>query len=154
MLKYVCKKMNKKQKTIVLISLSIFIIVLHFVANTTGLYEGGIIWFDNVLHFLTGVVFGLTWLWIFRKQSVENYSLRDLISAFGFVLRLAIIWELLEFGFLKLFPVYAHSLSIFSPSITEAVEDIASNMLGVISLLVWIRVSLKLKEENIDNNHV
>ena len=128
--------MTQSQK-IILISLLMAVVILHFVANATGLYETRIVWFDNVLHFLTGIGFGLVWLWVFRGS---------LKGAIVFVFVLAIVWELLEFGFLKFFPVLAHNFSIFSPNIIEALEDIFSNFLGVIVLVIGLKSSLKSHE--------
>ncbi len=109
------------------------IVLLHFFANTFGLYEMSFVWFDNILHILTGIGFGLVWLWVFRGS---------LKGAIIFVVALAILWELLEFGFLQLFPIYAYKLSIFSPNIGEALEDIFSNIFGVAIMAIY----LKLKE--------
>lgn len=125
-------------KKITLVGVFSSIVILHFIANATGLYEMRIIWFDNVLHFLTGIAFALVWLWVFRG------SLRGAIT---FVVGLAIIWELLEFGFLKLFPVSAHSLSIFSPTLSEALEDIVSNVLGAIVLVIFIKFKYHKQHE-------
>ena len=124
--------------------------ILHFIANATGLYQGQIIWFDNLLHFLTGIAFGLTWLWILRENTTEIYNSQDLILAVVFVLGLAVLWELAEFGFLKLLPTYAHSLSIFSPSINEAFADIASNVLGVIVLVAWMKFNSNSNDQRLN----
>ena len=119
--------------------LFLIITVLHFVANSTSLYETRIVWFDNVLHTLAGVGFGLFWLWVLEKKSVHHSFTFSAISLVAFVLGTALVWELLEFLFFKLFTQYAYNLSLYSPSRGEAGMDIASNLVGAFILILIIK---------------
>lgn len=114
------------------------IIGLHFIANTTGLYETRIVWFDNIRHALAGIGFGLLWLWILEKRNLHISFVFSAALLIIFVLGTALVWELLEFLFLKQFTSYADSLSIYSPSLGEASADIVSNLVGAVILILVI----------------
>lgn len=119
------------------------VVVVHFTANTLGVYEAqiqnGFVWIDNLLHAATGAAFGLLFLWLLNKNNLEYSASARIILTLVFVFCLAIIWELIELGFFKFFTSYAHSLKIYSPSILEACSDIISNMVGVVILLLFKR---------------
>lgn len=119
------------------------IIVLHFVANATGLYEMSVVWFDNVLHALGGTAFGFLWLWILQKKNPRTTLVFTVTSTMAFVLGTALLWELFEFLFLKLLTSYAYSLKIYSPSLTEGASDVLSNMIGAFILMVWVSKKLR-----------
>ena len=78
------------------------IIILHLSATKFGIYdmqiEKGFVWFDNILHILAGIAFGLTWVWIAQKRNYRHIS----IMILTFVAVTAVIWEVFEFGMLKL----------------------------------------------------
>lgn len=118
--------------------LFLIIIGLHFVANATGLYETKVVWFDNVLHTLAGISFGLFWLWILKEKNPHASFTFSSLSLVAFVLCTAFIWELLEWVFLKLFTSYAYSLSLYSPSLGEASADVISNVVGAFALILVI----------------
>ncbi|MCK9352224.1 MAG: hypothetical protein WCT49_05735 [Candidatus Paceibacterota bacterium] len=111
------------------------IIILHFIANAVGLYDTPVVWFDNVLHMLAGAGFGLVWLWISESKSVRISQGYPASSMIGFVLCLALVWELMEFLFLSYFTPYAYALNIYSPSILEASIDVISDLTGAVVLL-------------------
>ena len=118
------------------------IVVLHFLAVFSGLYDSqiqqGFVWIDNVLHALSGAVFALLWLWILEKKNWEISFLLTILSTLGFVLLLAVGWEVLEYFFYITFTDYAHSLQIYSPTFQEAISDIVSNLIGGIVLLLLV----------------
>jgi uncharacterized membrane protein YjdF len=131
-----------KIKTSKILGLFISIIVLHFLANQFGIYErqmeSGFVWFDNILHFFSGIAFAFLWLWIAERKNIN----RSFVQIMAFVLFTAVVWELVEFGFLKAFSSQALEFKIYSPSIMEASEDIISNLLGG-ALLVFGLKNLK-----------
>ena len=129
----------------------------HFIANSTGLYEGDIIWIDNVLHIMAGAALALLWLELLRIRLIlllfvpnsqsrglpnrvtqlrqssvtkEESKQRIIVSTLLFVFVLAILWELIEFLFLIYFPSYAFSLNLYSSSVLESMEDVLSNLIG------------------------
>ncbi|MEK7541480.1 MAG: hypothetical protein AAB533_01380 [Patescibacteria group bacterium] len=117
----------------------LFVIVgLHFVANATWLYETEIVWFDNILHALAGIAFGLLWLWVREKKDPRVPLVFRAISTIVFVFGIALLWELLEFLFLNLFPSYAYYFHLYSPSMREATLDVLSNMMGALALVLWV----------------
>ena len=120
--------------------LLLLMVILHFFANTTGIYKAQIdnnfVWFDNILHVIAGVAFALLFLWILNKNNIKYPLVPKIFLTIGFVFCLAVLWELIEFGFFKLFTLQAQNLNIYSPSIKEASSDILSNIAGAILLLI------------------
>lgn len=115
------------------------IICLHFLANIFGIYdkqiEAGFVWFDDVLHVLVGIAFGLLWFWVVTKKKVAISSVSLAVQTIVFVFILAITWEIFELVFFKSFTFYAYNLKIYSPSIREATTDILSNITGGVIIL-------------------
>ena len=112
-------------------ALFIGIVPLHFIANEIGLYDTPFVWFDNVLHVMVGLGFGLLWLWTIKLKGIDLSLSKTLLSTAVFVLVLAIGWELVELGFFEYFTDYAYSLKVYSPSLEEATYDVVSNLLGI-----------------------
>ena len=125
----------------------ILVVALHFIGNAMGVYEqqieAGFVWFDNVLHALVGLAVGLLWLAFLGKRRSERTVLFRASTALVFVLAVAMLWELVEFGFFKLFPTYAEQLNIYSPSLKEAFGDILSNVAGGLVLLLFMVLGTK-----------
>ena len=113
--------------------------ISHFIANATAIYQAqiqnGFVWFDNILHVATGIAFTLLLLWILNKKSLQFSTISTVILIIIFVFCLAVIWELIEFGILRLFTSYAYSLNLYSSSVREASFDIVSNVIGGIIIL-------------------
>ncbi|MBX4192165.1 hypothetical protein KW798_01640 [Candidatus Parcubacteria bacterium] len=126
--------MKRLYSSLVILSLAF---VLHFVAIYTGIYEyemhQGLVWFDNVLHAMVGVSFGLFWLWCLRNQPVS--ILFKMVSMFVFVLCMAVLWEVGEFIFFKIFSSYALGLKVYSPSLSESFFDSSSDLIGALALV-------------------
>jgi len=124
--------------------LILIIALLHFVALYSGLYDAqlkaGPVWWDNVLHVLVGITFGLAWLWILQSRGVDTATLLGLASTAAFVLIMALAWEGAEYVTHALLPDLAENLKIFSPTLTEASTDIVSNMLGAAALLSYLKL--------------
>ena len=134
-----------------IVVLLFLIAVLHFGANIFGVYDmqirAGFVWFDNVLHLLVGIVFGLFWLSLVQDRLREKGKSFWYIAATTvlFVFAMALVWEVGEFFFLTIVPAVAHNLNIYSTSVQEAVADMLSNIVGVGLLLVWCRMQLTRK---------
>ncbi len=120
--------------------LLLIMVILHFFANATGIYQKQInnnfVWFDNVLHAIAGVAFALLFLWILNKNNTKHTLIKKIFLTIGFVFCLAVLWELVEFGLFKFFTQQAQNLNIYSPSIKEACSDIMSNIAGATLLLL------------------
>lgn len=124
-------------------ALTILVIVaaLHFAGNALGVYdmqiEAGFVWFDNVLHALVGLAVAVFFFDLIAERYPErSFWPRALMSLAG-VLVVAVLWELVEFGIYAAFPAYATDLNIYSPSVTEAMIDVVSNVIGGILLVTW-----------------
>lgn len=116
--------MNIFIRTILLL---IGVSLLHFAGVYFGVYDyqiqQGNVWFDNILHVLDGAIFAYAWISYKEKKAT-------LLSVMAFVVALALGWEIIEYGFMTLFPAYAIDFKIYSPSLLEAGQDIISNTLG------------------------
>lgn len=110
--------------------------VLHFAGVYFGVYDyqirQGNVWFDNVLHVLDGAIFAYAWI-----SYKENRA--TLLSVITFVVALALGWEIIEYAFMALSPTYAVDLKIYSPSLSEAGQDIISNTLGGLAAFFLLR---------------
>ena len=133
---------NSEQKNFsfyYILGLLLVMIFLHFVANATYVYQtqiqNGSVWFDNILHTIAGMAFTLLVLWILNRNNLQYSLTTTIIFTIACVFCLATLWELIEFGFFKIFTSYAQNLNIYSPSIKEAFSDILSNVFGGIIIL-------------------
>jgi hypothetical protein len=115
-------------------------VIAHFIAMYTGVYDAqmrqGVVWFDNVLHAIVGIAFGLVWLAILRRWRPESGMLYTSATVLGFVFAVAIMWELFELVFYLVFKSGALGLKVYSPSLNEAIFDSLSNLFGGALLLV------------------
>lgn len=111
----------------------IAIVVLHVSAILFGWYETPIVWIDNIQHLLAGIALAIFFLATFKKSKNKKYAA---VYTILFVLIISIIWELLEFVLLTFLPLYAKQFSLYSPTITEALEDIISNLIGGIIFII------------------
>lgn len=108
--------------------------VIHFTVVSIGLNEQSIIWVDNVLHILAGVVIAMSWFRIIQKTlktSIENTPTLIIISStVGFVLFIALFWEIFEFAYWKGVPEWANKFKFYSPTIADALIDMVLDLIG------------------------
>lgn len=111
------------------------IALLHFGAIWSGFYDWQfgtrVIWFDNVLHALVGVAFGMCALWCIEHYGAPRTAAATAGVVVLFVLAMAAAWELAEYVFFTRFTEYAYWSRIYSPSVGEALSDIVSDLVGV-----------------------
>jgi len=125
------------QKKLLHIALLLIVMtVIHFTAVSAGLYEQPVIWIDKVLHVMAGIAIAMFWLWIVQralKISLENVPIIITISSIvGFVLLIALFWEIFEFAYWKGAPEWANKFKFYSPTIVDVLGDIGSNLVGAI----------------------
>ena len=124
----------------------VFVALLHFGAVWSGFYDWQfatrVIWFDNVLHALVGIGFGMAALWVIETSGIPLSRPAIVGAVLLVVLGLAVLWELAEYIFFTRFTEYAYWTKIYSPSIGEALSDIVSDLIGGAVLLaaVWRRL--------------
>ena len=126
----------QKPKLFHIVLLLIVMTAIHFTAVSAGLYEQSVIWIDKVLHVMAGVAIAMSWLWIVRrvlKTSLENVPTIIAISSIvGFVLFIALFWEIFEFAYWKGAQEWANKFKFYSPTIVDVLSDIGSNLIGAI----------------------
>ena len=116
---------------------------LHVFANLTGMYETPIIWIDKLLHIMAGIAIGMVWLVILQKRNeLRVAKLAHFMAILGFVLLIAVVWEVVEALFWKYLPLYAEKWNLYSPNIKDVLTDIVANLAGGI-LLAWAAVLKK-----------
>ena len=64
------------------------------------------------------------------------------MAIIGFVLLIAVVWEVAEALFWKYLPLYAEKWNLYSPNIKDVLTDIVANLAGGI-LLGWAAVRKK-----------
>lgn len=131
-------------------------VALHVVALYTGIYdaqiEQGSVWFDNVLHTVVGVAFGLVWIAVLEHFKPNISIFWRVASTIAFVALMAALWELLELAFYLFFKSHALGLKVYSPTLREALFDSASNIIGACLVLVWtVKTSFLLGGDGGDN---
>ena len=116
--------------------------VIHFTAVSVGLYEQSVIWIDKVLHVMAGVAIAMSWLWIVRrvlKISLENiHTIIAISSIVGFVLLIALFWEIFEFAYWKGAPEWANKFKFYSPTIVDVLSDMVSNLIGGVVFSIFV----------------
>lgn len=139
---------SQKPKLFHIVLLLIAMTILHFVANATSLYEQPVIWIDKVLHVMAGLAIAMLWFWFLQRKENFAENIPKIIlasSAIGFVLLVAFLWEVVEFGFWKGLPEYANNLNLYSPTIFDVLSDIGSNLVGGI---IFVALAIK-KTKNV-----
>ena len=139
-------------KLLHIVCLLVIMTVIHFVAVSVGLYEQPIIWIDKFLHILAGIVIAMSWFWIMQrvlKTSDEKAPILLISSTIGFVLFIALFWEVFEFAYWKNAPEWANKFKFYSPTIVDVLGDMASNLLGGIVFSIF--VSRKRPRINVDS---
>ena len=123
--------------------LSILTVVIHFVSVYAGIYERqiatGSVWIDNILHITFGAAVAFLWLWALETKFSQHSKTFFLLSTLGFVLGVAVLWEVFEFLFSIIFTEQAFNLKIYSPTVGESLGDIFSNLLGGLLVLAFLR---------------
>ncbi|MEK7068405.1 MAG: hypothetical protein AAB964_01165 [Patescibacteria group bacterium] len=120
--------------------------LLHFGAVWSGFYDWQfstrIIWFDNVLHALVGAGFAMGALFMLERSGMPLGRAQTVGFALFMVLALALFWELAEYIFYTRFTEYAYWSRIYSPTLSEALSDVASDIIGAGALLtaLWRRM--------------
>jgi len=133
----------QKPKLLHIALLLIVMTAIHFTAVSVGLYEQSVIWIDKVLHIMAGVAIAMSWLWIVRralKISLENVPIIITISSIvGFVLLIALFWEIFEFAYWQGAPEWANKFKFYSPTIFDVLSDIGSNLVGAV-VFSWLAI--------------
>lgn len=111
-------------------------VALHTLCVILGIYDSQIannfVWVDNILHMLVGAgVAHAAWV------HIQNF-LFALVS----ICILAFAWEVVEYFVYIMLPEVALAYKVYSPTLYEAGEDVVSNMVGGI-LILLVLVSRK-----------
>ena len=107
--------------------------VIHFIAVSVGLYEQPIIWIDKVLHVMAGVAVAMLWFWFLQRREKFSDGISKIIlvgSVIGFVLLVALLWEIFEFAYWKGVPEWANKFKFYSPTIVDVLSDMVANLIG------------------------
>ncbi len=112
----------------------VLVAVLHFGAVWSGFYDWQfatkVFWFDNVLHGLVGIGFAMGTLFLIERSGIPLNAVGRTGGVLLAVLILASAWELAEYIFFTQFTEYAYWSRIYSPSVSEALSDIVSDLIG------------------------
>lgn len=124
----------------------VLVALLHFGALWSGFYDWQfstkIFWFDNVLHALVGVGFGMAALLLIERSGIPLNRAAIIGATLLMVLALAALWELAEYVFFTRFTEYAYWSKLYSPSLGEALSDVVSDLIGAAVLLgvMWRKI--------------
>ena len=113
-----------------LIIAAAIILSLHLVGVFAGLYDSGTL-IDVPQHVLGGAVLGAIWLSLLKLEEKNCLSKSlVLVSTLGFAVLGSVGWEVLEFVLWNLFPSFANSFKLYSPTVGELLVDVASGLFG------------------------
>ena len=129
-----------KIKFIHIIFLLLIVTVIHFGSVLGGLYEGKV-WVDIPLHFFSGMILGVFWLWIIQRTGYNitpdsSKKLLISISIIGFALIGSFLWEVFEFLFWKFLPNYSLPLKLYSSTVSDVLTDIFAGLIGGIVIAI------------------
>lgn len=123
----------------------------HFYAMETGIYAAqlkeGLVWFDNLLHAGVGIAFALVWLSMWERLAPQAGKGSTLLTMLAFVAVVAGAWELFEYGFYLVFKSGALGLTVYEPSLREALFDSLSNIGGAaLFAAAWLSAHIRAQK--------
>jgi hypothetical protein len=115
-----------------IVALFFFILVAQIIGERAGLLDPSreIIWYDNIMHALAGVLTGIFVLWGIQKEKRNIKGWRLAAAIIGITIIIAILWELFELAAFQIIRDFALSNNLYSTSISEAILDTLSNAVG------------------------
>ncbi|MEK6919012.1 MAG: hypothetical protein AABW73_03150 [Nanoarchaeota archaeon] len=118
-------------------ALFVIIIILQVSGEYAGLLDPSrnIIWYDNVMHALAGVLSGIFVMWAVEKESIKISKKRLGIYIVIVAFLMAVFWELFELAIFKMLKDYAISYN-YSTTLAEAILDSLSNTIGASILAI------------------
>lgn len=138
------------------ISVLILITAGHFLALRIGLYHGKV-WIDMLLHFIAGIFFGISWLWLLQSfflRRLFNKVSRSLeaLSMAGFALFASFSWEVFEYLLNHFYPQLTTRLRIFSPDVSDVLSDMFFGLLGGVAFAVpFLLLSIRREKSDLSN---
>lgn len=105
-----------------------------------GLYTGPNIWFDLVLHFISGAVLAMVWIILSRGKLETSSILIFIIAAGSFALLGSFLWELFELLLNSTNPELAREHSLRSSTVQDGLTDMLAGLCGG---LFWGYISYK-----------
>ena len=127
-----------------LVLLASVVLSLHLIGIFAGLYENHIR-IDVIQHILAGVIFGTIWLWWLKPENINISKTLIFISTVSFVALGSVLWEVLEFATSSLLPSFASSFKFYSPTVGELLSDVASGLVGGVSVGMYAVLRKKVK---------
>lgn len=105
-----------------------------------GLYEGPRIWFDLVLHFISGAILTMIWIILSREKLQISSILVFTLVAGSFALLGSFVWELFELLLNTASPELAREYSLRSSTVQDGLTDMLAGLCGG---LFWGYISYK-----------
>lgn len=118
-----------KKEIIYIIFLTLVILGLHLIGIFVHLYDKQIP-IDIPQHIIGGVIFGLIWILLLKKERLKLSNKIIFISTMSFAVFGSFLWEILEFVISNLFPYFSDTFKLYSPAISELLGDIGNGLIG------------------------
>lgn len=109
---------------------ALFILLGQIAAVQFGWYEGPGVWFDLLLHFVSGAILAMVWVIISADKLQTKSVLLFTLAAGGFALIGSFGWELFELLAGELTPTVANQYEIAASTTKEALTDMLAGLLG------------------------
>lgn len=119
-----------------------FLIVLagQIAGVQLGLYEEPTIWFDLVLHFISGMLLAVVWIIISVSKMQTQSIVLFVLAAGGFALLGSFVWELFELLLDTTSPELTREYSLRSSTVQDGLTDMLAGLCGG---LFWAYISYR-----------
>lgn len=116
----------------------IFILIADFIGCVCNLYNK-VLWYDILVHFLSGMFTFVLALIIFRNISKNNNKLPKILFSLGLVSLIAIVWEIFEFSMDSI--IHTNLQHNQDTGVIDTMQDmIVATLGGIISAVyTWIK---------------
>lgn len=118
----------------------LLILIGQIIGVQFGLYEGPTIWFDLLLHFISGVVLAVVWIIISVSKMQTQSIVLFVLAAGGFALLGSFVWELFELLLNNTSPELAREYSLRSSTVQDGLTDMLAGLSGG---LLWAYISYR-----------
>jgi hypothetical protein len=136
-----------KNRAYILAAAFLFIaFIMHVLGDVYYLYTR-ITWYDDPLHFISGLGLGLTFYWLFAEFNILG-GLRgnNLWAIVGLVLVAGTVWECFEaFYDLAGYPIGSVAYCV------DTVKDVLNGVVGSVAALIIVKETFEKKNKVIRN---
>ena len=127
--------MLKLEKILMYFTIPAFFYLFHMILDLVFNVYDRFLWFSSVMHFLGGLMLGVTFFLLLNYLNKERYFESDKMMRFIFVISLvisvAVFWEFYEFAIVNLFDLN------WNMTYNDTIWDLFVDLCGGVLASVW-----------------